>query len=45
MKKKTFYVSPESETIDSLWASTLCTSPGNGQSEDIGYEDWNSLMP
>lgn len=44
MKEKTRYVVPQSEALDPLWAFVLCASPGNGESEDLVYEDWNSLV-
>lgn len=34
------YVIPLCEELPSLWACVLCGSPGLGESEDIGYEDW-----
>ena len=40
MNMKTLYLSPECEEVTSLCASVLCGSPGLGESEDIGYEDW-----
>ena len=41
MKKKTLYVTPLSEEVPWLEATVLCASPDPGESEDIGYEDWD----
>ena len=40
MNHKSYYVTPECEEMSLLWESVLCVSPGNGESEDVGYEDW-----
>ena len=40
MKKKTLYVTPSCEEVHSHTEAVLCGSPGFGESEDIGYEDW-----
>lgn len=40
MKKKYLYVSPLCEEEPLQGAFVLCGSPGLGESEDIGYEDW-----
>ena len=40
MKKKQLYIVPFCETEYSPGAEVLCASPGLGESEDIGYEDW-----
>lgn len=34
------YVIPLCEKVIPLWEAVLCGSPGLGESEDIGYEDW-----
>lgn len=40
MNHKILYVTPECEEASLLWDSVLCDSPGFGESEDVGYEDW-----
>lgn len=35
------YDSPQAEVIYLNMSSMLCTSPGAGENEDIGFEDWD----
>lgn len=35
------YDAPEVEKVDLGFSSVICTSPTDGESEDIGFEDWN----
>jgi hypothetical protein len=35
------YDSPAMEEVLIRYDSVLCTSPGDGENEDIGYENWN----
>ena len=34
------YAKPLAETIVVFPEGLVCTSPGDGESEDVGYEDW-----
>ena len=38
---KDSYDSPQAEVIYLNMSSMLCTSPGAGENEDIGFEDWD----
>lgn len=37
---KEYYDSPRVEAIEMTASSVLCGSPGDGQNEDVGFEDW-----
>ena len=39
-KPKDYYDPPKTEMIYLNLSSILCASPGDGQNEDIGFEDW-----
>lgn len=39
-KPKEYYDSPRTETFYMNLSSILCASPGDGQNEEIGFEDW-----
>jgi hypothetical protein len=44
MERKFLYSVPDCEELSLHGTSVLCASPGNGESEDITYEDWDSLI-
>lgn len=38
---KTEYFKPEMEEIDISFLSVVCSSPEDGENEDIDFEDWD----
>ena len=44
MDMKYLYCTPICEEVPALWATVLCASPGAGESEGVGYEDWDLLF-
>ena len=44
MNRKFLYSVPECEELPLSGTFVLCASPGNGESEDISYENWDSLV-
>ncbi len=35
------YAKPLAEELTVFPEGLLCTSPGDGENEDVGYENWN----
>lgn len=40
LKPKDYYDFPRMEVIYMHLSSILCSSPGAGENEEIGFEDW-----
>lgn len=40
LKPQKRYDHPRSEVIHMKMSSILCSSPGAGENEEIGFEDW-----
>ena len=37
---KDYYELPTAEVLNMNPSSVLCSSPGDGANEDVGFEDW-----
>ena len=40
LENSRLYQSPHIEELDISLSAIICTSPEEGGSEDVGYEDW-----
>ena len=40
-KPKDCYDPPKTDVFKMNLSSILCSSPGDGQNEDVGFEDWD----